>query len=106
MKYSALLLLVLSIPSFGLVLFGPPNAKTVTTTSTQMMPANSLRAYIIIVNTGATPVVVKFGGVQSSATEGVLIPPGGNYEPLETPANSLYAVTASSTSTLEIVEGQ
>ena len=87
------------------VMFGAPVSASVTTSSARIMPQNGLRTYLIIVNTGSNPAIVKFGSVQSG-TEGIPIPAGGNYEPFEAPSSSIYAVTASSTTTLQIVEGQ
>lgn len=81
-----------------------PTTVTVTSTSTLEFPANAKRAYLIISNTGSQPAIIKFGSVQSGS-EGLIIPPSGNYEPLQAPANTLYAKTASSTTTLVIIEG-
>lgn len=87
-------------------LFGAPLAVSATVTSTSVKAKNTLRTYLLIQNTGALPVVVKFGSVQNSATDGIVIPAGGNYEPFLAPANSVWIRTASSTSTVIIVEGQ
>jgi hypothetical protein len=87
------------------VLFGPPHTVTVNGTSTQYLPANTLRTYLIIQNAGAVNVIVKFGGVQTGS-EGVVIGPGGNYEPIKAPANSVYMISASSTASVTLVEGQ
>lgn len=109
MKKLLLLILVLLIPVgvyANQFLFGTPVAVSVTTTPAVALAANSLRAYLLIVNTGATPVIVKFGSAPASGTDGVPIPAGGNYEPFRPPANSVYVRTASSTSTLVIVQGQ
>jgi hypothetical protein len=88
------------------VLFGPPHVVGITATSTAIRPKNSLRTYLIIQNIGALPVVVKFGSIQDDATDGVVIPAGGNYEPFLAPANSVWIRTASSTSTVVLIEGQ
>ena len=88
------------------ILFGAPVTVTVTNSSTQELAANPLRSYLIMVNNSATvPVYVRFGHVQSG-TEGVTIPPGGNYEPFEAPSNSVFMVTASSTASVTIIQGQ
>jgi hypothetical protein len=96
---------------FGSIAFGndtmftQPYVYTVTTTSTQLRPQNGLRTYLILINTGSQTVYVKFGSAQAT-TEGVPIPAGGSYEPNKAPANSVWADTATSTSTLTIIEGQ
>ena len=85
----------------------PPVAFTATTSSQQAIAANNLRSYIIIVNTGAQIAYVKFAtAIQSPATQGIPIPPGGNYEPFIAPANPLWVSSASATTSLVIVEGQ
>lgn len=86
------------------VLFGAPVAVTATSSSAQVLAANGLRVYLIIVNTGSVTAYVKFGSVQSG-TEGIPIPAGGSYEPIQAPANSVFADTASSTAALVIIEG-
>lgn len=86
------------------VVLSAPTTVTVTSTSTLEFPANAKRAYMIISNTGSQNAIIKFGSVQS-ASEGLIIPPTGNYEPLQAPSNKLYAKTASSTTTLVIIEG-
>lgn len=100
--------LALTVSSFSFAnytMFGPPLTVSVTGTSTQALAQNGLRTYLLIVNTGANTIIVKFGSAQSG-TEGVPIPPGGNYEPSKAPANSVFLETASSTSTASIIQGQ
>jgi hypothetical protein len=86
-------------------LYGPPHTVTVNGTSTQYLPQNGLRTYLIIQNNGSVNIIVKFGSVQTS-TEGLVIVPGGNYEPIWAPANSVYIESASSSASVTIVEGQ
>lgn len=98
--------LIVSASAFAnYFVFAAPVTVTVTGTSTQILAKNSLRTYLIIVNNGAVPVIVKFGSVQT-AGEGISIPAGGNYEPYKTPSNSVYAETASSTASVTIMQGQ
>jgi hypothetical protein len=86
--------------------FKAPVVVTATVTSTQVLAANNLRTYLIIMNQGSSVnVIVKFGSVQS-AGEGVVIPPGGAYEPLLAPGNSVWLESASSTSAVTLIEGQ
>lgn len=74
------------------------------TSSALVLAANPDRKYLVIQNTSAISVYVKFGSAHSG-TEGVLITAGGNYEPNEVPTDSVYAKSASGTPTLNIVEG-
>ncbi len=106
MKFLVLLLTLftLNAPANN-ILFGPPVAGTATVTSTQVMAKNSLRTYLIILNTGSNSMYVKFGSAQSG-TEGILIPAGWNYEPDLAPSNSVWVVTASSTTSYTIMQGQ
>lgn len=100
-----LVFLSLSIFAENFIMFGPPLAVTVTNTSTQILPQNSLRTYLILVNTGTNTAYVKMGSVQSTSTEGVPIPAGGNYEPFQAPANSVFVVSPSG-SFLTVIQGQ
>jgi hypothetical protein len=85
-------------------IFGPPVVVTATTTSAQLLAANNLRTYLLIVNKGSQTVQIKFGSAQI-ATEGIPIPPGGSYEPIEGPSNSVWGVTASGSSAVTITQG-
>ena len=86
--------------------FAAPTVVTATVTSTQVLAANPLRTYLIIMNQGNTNnVIVKFGSVQSG-TEGVVIPPGGSYEPLLAPGNAVFLRSAASTSAVTLIQGQ
>ncbi len=85
--------------------FSAPVAFTATTVSTQAMAGNANRTYLIIVNTGSTNnIYVKFGAAQTGA-QGVPIPPGGSYEPINAPGNSVWIDTAASTSTVVLQQG-
>lgn len=102
----ALLIFLAPIAKANFVMFGPTSSAAVTTTSGQIIPSNSLRVYLIMVNTGTNTVYVKAGAVQSTATDGIPILPGGNYEPFLAPANNIYADTSTGSSTIEWQEGQ
>ena len=104
MKLIFILFCALTIKASAYDLFGPPVTVTVTSTSTQELAQDNLRAYLLIVNNGAVPVYVKFGSAQTG-TEGVAIPAGGNYEPYHAPANSVWMDTASSTASCTIIQG-
>ena len=106
MKFIFALLAVFTLTAnANYYMFGPPVEGTATDTSTKVMDQNTLRSYLIILNTGGTDIYVKFGSAQS-ATEGIKIPSGWNYEPEVAPSNSVWVVTASSTSTYTIMQGQ
>ncbi len=78
---------------------------TVTTGSTKEMDENLLRKYLLIQNNGTTNVIVKLASTQSGS-EGVVIVPGGNWEPSKAPTSALYMKSASSTDSVLIIEGQ
>lgn len=78
---------------------------TATTTSTKLVNANTARNYLIIQNLGATNVLVKFGSAHS-ASEGITIFPGGNYEPFMVPTGDIYFKAASGTPAIVIIEGE
>lgn len=88
-------------------MFNPtPVMVTVSPPSVQLMPQNTLREYLLVINTGANTAYINFGQKQS-ATQGVVIPAGGNYEPLKAPSNSVWGTTAAGLSaSLVIIEGQ
>lgn len=88
------------------IMFGAPVTGTATGTSTKVLNQNGLRTYLIIINNSSTVTMyVKFGSAQTG-TEGVAIPPLGNYEPIKAPSNSVYIDTASSTAAYTMIEGQ
>lgn len=86
------------------VVMSAPVSVTATTTSTKVLDANAYRNYLIIQNTGSVSVIVKFGAAQT-ASEGVTIPAGGNYEPFKAPVDSVYLESASSTAAVTLIEG-
>lgn len=76
-----------------------------TTTSTLALAKDNARKYLLIQNTGANDILVKFDSAHS-ASEGIKIIAGGNYEPLIAPTSAIYIKTSSSTSTVSIVHGR
>ena len=82
-----------------------PLSVVATTTSTQVLPYNNLRSYLLIQNIGSNTIVVKMNSAQTG-TEGVQIPPGGNYEPYGAPVNAVYIETLTGSSAVTIVQGQ
>lgn len=104
-----ILALFLLLPSFALaggfaVTLDSQSVVTVTGTSTQFLAANSAREYLLIQNNGTTNVIVKFGSAQT-ASEGVIIVAGGNYEPIKGIYDSVWMKSVSSTDSVTIVEG-
>ena len=108
MKLTAFLIAaVLSVAAYAagnLFTVSNQQVASVTVTSTKFLNANSKRAYLLIQNNGTQNVIVKFGSAQS-ATEGVIIPAMGNYEPYKVPTDSVYLLSASGTQSVQIVEG-
>lgn len=77
---------------------------TATTVSTSVAAAEPSRGYLLIQNKGAVNVYLKFGSAHSG-TEGILIVPGGNWEPPQVPTDAIYLKSASSTAVVQILEG-
>ena len=103
------ILSLLFILGFGLyseaVSFSSPVMTTATVTSTQVMAANGFRTYFLLVNNGSNAVIIKFGSVQT-AGEGIVVPPGGSYEPIEAPSNSVFVETLTGSSSITLIQGQ
>jgi len=78
--------------------------QTVTTTSTQYLALNISRAHLIVQNNGSTNVLLKFGSAHS-ASEGLVIIPGGNYEPNIPPTAAIFLKSASGSNSVVIIEG-
>ncbi len=77
---------------------------TATVTSTKVLDTSTVRNYILIQNTGSVSVIIKFGSVQS-ATEGIVIPAGGSYEPSRPIRQAMWIKSASSTAAVTILTG-
>ncbi len=77
---------------------------TATVTSTKFMDQNTNRNYLLIQNNGATNVTVTFGAAQTGS-EGIIIPPGGSYEPIKAFWDAVYLKAASSTDAVVLIEG-
>ncbi len=107
MRFLIFIALFISFSIAEAVTFLPLVQTTATVTSTKVMAANGKRIYLLIVNTGAVAIVVKPSStIQSSATDGITIPAGGNYEPIQAPTNDIWIRTASSTASITVVQGQ
>lgn len=95
-----------SCPSFAhaVVSLKTQTQVSVTTTSAVLLAANTYRNYLLVVNRGASAVYLKFGSAHAG-TEGVTVPVGGNYEPSFPIVDSIYAVAAAGTDTVDVLEG-
>lgn len=79
-------------------------AVTVTTTSTLSLPANPKRHYLMVQNNGTGAVTLTFNTAQVGA-EGIVIGPGGNFEPFVAPVSAVYLKSAAGTQSVTIVSG-
>lgn len=77
---------------------------SVTGTSTKFLDQNSARNYLLIQNNGAANITVTFGAAQTGS-EGIIIPPGGSYEPIKGFYDAVYLKSASGTVSTVLVEG-
>lgn len=77
---------------------------SLTTTSTQVLPANATRTYILIQNAGTSAVILKFN-TTITASEGIEIPVGGSYSPRLVPKQAVWMKSTSGTNTINIIEG-
>lgn len=77
---------------------------TATTTSTEAVPRNTNRRYLLIQNNGGVTIYVRFGSAHSGS-EGVWIAAGGNFEPNVVPVDAVYVRSATSTALVSIYEG-
>ena len=103
-KLILVVLLILSNFTHGSVLVDQSADREITITGTQVLPYNRYRSYLLIQNKGASDVYLKFDTTHT-ATEGIKITAGGNYEPYKVPFNSLHMVTASGTSSITVNGG-
>lgn len=87
------------------MIIGPPVTGTASTGGALVMASNSLRAYVIIINTGSTNgLCARFSSTETGCA--TPIPPLGNYEPFIAPANVIYLASAASTTTYSVKQGQ
>lgn len=77
---------------------------SITTTSTQALPYDKFRRYLLILNRGTDSIYVKVNSVHTG-TEGIIIPYGGNWEPVIAPINSIYIKAASGTQDVIVLHG-
>lgn len=104
MRFLLAVLFLVGAQAFAYVNYSTITYPTATTSSTKILNVNNLRQYLIIQNQGAVGVYVSTA--TQTASQGILIPPGGSYEPEEAPINAIYVETASSTAALIVIQGQ
>lgn len=79
---------------------------TVTTsTSVPILPRNTKRALLVFQNNGSSSVVIKPGSVPANATDGIVITAGTIYSPVPPMVDAFYAISASSTDKVVMIEG-
>lgn len=78
---------------------------TVATSSIQLVAADQQRNYILIQNTGATNLIIKMVTAQTGS-EGIIIPPGGSYEPIKAYRDAIFGKSASGSNSVTIIEGR
>lgn len=109
MKFLCLLLgLCVSAPAFAGVFAVTINqfiTTNATSTSTKVLDTDTKRNYLLIQNNGSENITVKFGQVQTGG-EGVVIPPGGNYEPYKGIVDSVWIWTLNTPQAVVILGGQ
>lgn len=86
-------------------IYGPPVVVASTVTSSQFMAANSLRSYLIIQNTGTSNILVKFQSASVNTADGLLIPAGGAYEPIDAPTQAVFIRSVTGTNSAVIIQG-
>lgn len=78
---------------------------TATTTPAIGLNLNFEREYLLIQNKGSVAIVLQFVNAPADSTDGIIIPAGGNYEPIHPPVDKFYIRSQSATSATEIIEG-
>lgn len=73
--------------------------------SALVLTQNNSRGYLLIENIGATTIIAKLGSTITSSNEGVQIPAGGSWEPINAPANSLYLKALSGSPAYVVIWG-
>lgn len=104
----AVMAMVVSIPAFSAQssqsAINRQLEVTATTTSNLVIGGHVKRNYLLVVNKGTGPVLLKFVSAHTG-TEGILVPAGGNYEPMRVPMDSLYIRSVSGSQLVSVTEG-
>ena len=95
---------LLSFSAFSQTQLLAPIESTATTVSTLFAASNNTRNYLLVQNKGTGIIYVKAGSVHSG-TEGVLIPAGGNWEPIQAPLDSIWIKAAAGVQAISIIQG-
>lgn len=79
---------------------------TLSTTSTKILDAKTSRNYLLIQNNDASiSVYLKFAAAHGVGEKFIVIPPGGNYEPLTVPTDAIYMKSASGVPVVTVIYG-
>lgn len=79
---------------------------TLSTTSTQVLPINTARNYLLIQNNDANiNIYVKFVSAHTGSQIFILIPAGGNYEPEVVPIDAIFLKSASGAPVATVISG-
>lgn len=105
MRLLVFVLFIASFSAYGRFAVNNQLTGTATTVSVKVLDPNSNRKYFLFQNIGAASASVKFGSAHSGS-EGVWVPSGGSYEPLDPPIDSVYIKTAVGGSAYTILEGK
>jgi hypothetical protein len=77
---------------------------TATTTSTKVLSSDPLRCYVLILNKGEFDVSLKPASAHTGS-EGVILVPGGSWEPRIAPKNEMYMKSSESTVPVTVIQG-
>lgn len=77
---------------------------TATTVSSKVLDEEPYRIYLLCQNNGAVSVNLKFESAHV-ASEGIIIPSGGYYEPVIAPSGAVYLKAASGSADVACTEG-
>jgi hypothetical protein len=102
-KFLVLFILLISFNSMATVVSRTEG--TATGTSAQAIAADSERKYFLIQNKGSETIYLKFDSAHSG-TEGIVIPAGGNYEPVKAPLNSVWLKSSTGSQSYVIFHGR
>lgn len=85
--------------------FAAPQLVVASSPSVQVLPQDTQRKYLLVINTGSQPVILNPFGAAQIGSEGVPIPVGGAYEPSVAPSNACFLKATATTSTVTIITG-
>lgn len=103
MKYLFFILLAICAPANATVAYLTTLQVTATTTSTKILNVNNARTYLIIQNIGSNNVIVNTA--TQGGTQGLIVPPGGAYEPINAPINEIWVKSVGGSSNITVIQG-